>query len=256
MKYRVESLTNFLRDTLSGWSGIECIAVDPRADVLSYDPYFALVIDVYHRNGVPRASERRKLFGDPGDFETAVGREKDRFFLKEVPIRIEYKNVLDIDRMLDSLLDQLAYLRNSGTYPLYRLKNARILLGAGGWIDQVRYRLDHLPDQLWEALRDSFQAKMEHSLSDIGDSVLSGDSFFNLVSCAGFVRYTAASLFMANRRFEPSHREIDASLRTLPRIPDDFLGPWETFIREDQGMKPAQKRELAELMARSVLSLS
>ena len=96
---------------------------------------------------------------------------------------------------------------------------------------------------------------MEHYLEDLGTALVAGDEYFRLQSEAGFMRYAAASIFMRNRAFEPSHREMDAALRALPRLPEDFLGPWETFLREDEDSTPSRRHELAGLMARTILSM-
>jgi hypothetical protein len=255
VKYRIESVTGFLTNVVSGWGSVECIAIDQRADALASDPYFALVLDVYHRGPIPSPEQRRAAFGDPGAFESALGKSKDRFFLDEVPVRVEYKSVYRIDDLLDRPMDHIRLLKNSGTYPLYRLLHSRIIYGASGWILQARERLSNLPSDLWDALADSFLSKMEHYLEDLGTALVAGDEYFRLQSEAGFMRYAAASLFMRNRAFEPSHREIDASLRLLPVLPEDFLGPWETFLREDTDSTPARRRELAGLMARAILSM-
>jgi hypothetical protein len=79
------------------------------------------------------------------------------------------------------------------------------------------------------------------------------DSFFYLESSAGFARQAVALLFTINRRFEPSHRSIEADLASLPLLPDDFFGRWETFLRSDIDMSREQKYEIACLMAKSIL---
>ena len=104
-------------------------------------------------------------------------------------------------------------------------------------------------------MREAFQAKMEHYLSDLGAAALRDDGFFYLESASGFALNAAAVLFMANERFEPSHRLIGAQLRELERIPDDFFGRWDTFLRSDIEMSRGQKYEIAELIARSVIAL-
>lgn len=255
MKYKIESVTGFLTNVFSGWTAVECIAIDQRADALASDPYFALVLDVYHRGPIPSPEQRRASFGDPGAFESAMGKSKDRFFLDEVPVRVEYKSVYRIDDLLDRPMEHIRLLKNSGTYPLYRLQNSRIIYGSSGWILQAREKLASLPEELWEALGDSFRSKMEHYLEDLGTALVAGDEYFRLQSEAGFMRYAAASIFMRNRAFEPSHREMDAALRALARLPEDFLGPWETFLREDEDSTPSRRHELAGLMARTILSM-
>ena len=97
---------------------------------------------------------------------------------------------------------------------------------------------------------------MEHCLADLGAAALQDDGFFYLVASAGFARYAAASLFMVNRLFEPSHRMIETHLRTLPKLPDDFFGRWETFLRSTIDMSREQKHKLAELIAKSIIALT
>jgi hypothetical protein len=199
MEHKVEALTNFLKETISGWSNVECITTDPRSEIFAYDPYFALVIDVYCSGKVPSSASRRDAFGDPGDFETAAGRTKDRFFLQEMPIRIEYKDIASMNKLVASPTRHLKLLKNSGTYPFYRIQHNKVIFDASGWLERIRLSLGEFPDTAWEALLDSFSAKMEHYLSDMGAASFSGDKFFLLLSEAGFLRYTAASIFMVNR---------------------------------------------------------
>jgi hypothetical protein len=96
---------------------------------------------------------------------------------------------------------------------------------------------------------------MEHYLVDLGAASFSDDGYFYSVSISGFIRYAAAALFTASKRFEPSHRYISTQLRELKRLPDDFLGRWETLLRSDIDISRNQKYEVAELIARSVLAI-
>jgi len=254
MKYKVEELTNFLRDTISGWSNVECITVDRRSDTFAYDPYFALVIDVYFKGKILSSEKRRKAFGDPGDFETAPGQMKDRFFLDEMPIRIEYKTTSGMNKLISSPMRNLKLLKNSGTYAFFRLKNNKVIFSASEWIERTRTTLDNFPEIAWEALHDGFNAKMEHFLADMGAASFSGDKFFLLLSEAGFMRFAAASIFMANRRFEPSHRDIEDHLRNLDSIPEGFWTAWDALLQKG-GEVPALKRfEIARVLASSVLT--
>jgi hypothetical protein len=257
---KVESLVDFLKRTLSGWNSVECITVDPRSEIFELDPYFALVIDVYFKASVPSAQERRAAFGDPGDFETASSGTKDRFFLDELPIRIEYKDIAAIDRLLERPLLYLKLLKNSGTYPFYRLESNKVIFTAGGaavgWIGEAREKLSNFPNDAWIALGDSFRFKMEHYLSDMGAASFSGDKYFLLLSESGFLRYAAASIFMENRRFEPSHRDIEDQLRALPRIPEDFWPAWDAILQKEREIPASKRFEVARLLANSVYSLS
>jgi hypothetical protein len=256
VNHRVESLVEFLKSTLSGWDSVECITVDPRSEIFDLDPYFALVIDVYFRTSVPSASARRAAFGDPGDFETAASETKDRFFLEELPIRVEYKEIEAIERLLEAPVRNLRILKNSGTYAFYRLEHNKIIFDASGWIGRAREKLSTFPTEAWAALGDSFRSKMEHFLSDMGAASFSGDKYFLLLSEAGFLRYAAASIFMENRKFEPSHRDIDDQLRELALVPEGFWQAWDSILQKE-GEIPAPKRfEKARLLAKSVYSLS
>jgi hypothetical protein len=256
MKHRVERLNKFLKETLSSWDAVECITTDPRSEIFTYDPYFALVIDVYHKGEIPPPQTRRNAFGDPGAFETATGRSKDRFFLEEIPIRIEYKELEAMERLVEKPLQHLKILKNSGTYTFYRLQNNKIIFDKSGWIAKARASLESFPPNAWEALRDSFSAKMEHYLSDMGAALFSDDRFFLLLSNAGLMRYAAASIFMANRQFEPSHRDIEEKLRALPCMPEEFWIAWETLLDPDREITAQRRFELARVMANAVFSVS
>lgn len=255
MDPKVEALINFLTKTISGWDDVECITSDPRSEIYAYDPYFALVIDVYCGGKIPSSEKRRDAFGDPGAFETAAGRTKDRFFLQEMPIRIEYKDISLMEKMVANPLQHLKLLKNSGTYPFYRLERNKVIFDASGWIKKIRGDLEGFPDAAWEALRDGFCAKMEHYLSDVGAASFLEDKFFLLLSEAGFMRYTAASLFMVNRHFEPSHREIEDQLRNLPKLPEGFCAGWEALLQKDCEIPAPKRFEIARSLAGSVLAL-
>jgi len=259
MRRTVERLAESLTLVISSWDPVECVSLAEHSEEDILDPSFALVLDVYHRGAVPPSEERRAAFasalGDPGAFESAVAQPKDRFFLEGLPVRVEYKDVSGVDEVLDRGLSFLWVLQNSGTYMFYRLQHSRILFRRSAWMDEVRAKLQSLPEEFWEGLREAFQSKMEHSLSDLGAAALRDDGFFYAVSSAGFLRYTAAVLFVMNRRFEPSHRALGRQLKDLKLLPEDFIGRWETFLRSDNEMSRSQQYKLAELIAKSVLAL-
>jgi hypothetical protein len=261
MRKKVERLTKALAETLSSWESVECVALGEHSESDVLDPYFALALDVYYSGPIPGAEERRVVFaaalGDPGAFESAVANTKDRFFLEGLPVRVEYKATQRTDDFLSRGvdLDLVWVLKNSGTYMFYRLERSRILFSRSGWIEATRKRLNSLPELFWNSLREAFQAKMEHYLSDLGAAALRDDGFFYLESAAGFARNAAAVLFMANKKFEPSHRLVGARLKELEILPDDFFGRWETFLRSDIDISRAQKYEVAELIARSIVAL-
>ncbi len=263
MKRKVERLAKSITDAISAWESVECVTLGEHAESDVLDPYFALVIDVYLRAAPPSADDRQSAFakavGQPGAFESSASRSKDRFFIDGLPVRVEYKSVAMIDDVVARCKgpdSQIVWIfKNSGTYMFYRLINSRILYKKSGWAESLRRDLGELPDSFWEGLRDACLAKMEHYLADLGAASVSDDGYFYNVSMAGFIRYTAAALFTANKRFEPSHRSVSAQLGELRSLPDSLLGRWETLLRSDLDISRAQKYEVAELIARSVIAL-
>jgi hypothetical protein len=262
MKRKVEQLANSITEAVSRWNSIECVTLGEHSESDILDPYFALVIDVYLRGSPPTVEERQAAFaaslGHPGAFESSVSRSKDRFFIDEIPVRVEYKNV----NMLDDAIKRskgpdagfVWVLKNSGTYMFYRLQCSRILYKKSDWIDTARREIAQFSSAFWEGLREACQSKMEHYLSDLGAASCSDDGFFYSVSLAGFVRYTAASLFMANKRLEPAHRAINEKLRELPSLPADFLERWESLLKPGIETDAMNKYKLAELIALSVIN--
>jgi hypothetical protein len=261
MKKKIESLTKSLVTLLSSWGVVECVTLAEHSESDVLDPNFALVLDVYYRGAIPPAEIRQASFssvlGDPGAFESAAATMKDRFFIEGLPVRVEYKPVQRLEDFLGHELDRdiVWVLKNSGTYMFYRLLRSRVLFDRSGWIESMRKKLESLPEAFWNELHDAFLSKMEHYLSDLGAAAVLDDGFFYTESSAGFLRNAAAALFMANKRFEPSHRLVDAQLRELSRVPDDFFARWDTFLRVDIDMTRSQKYKVAELMARSLFAL-
>ena len=264
MKPKVERLASSIAGAISSWDAVECIALAEHSESDVLDPNFALVVDAYLRADPPRAEERQAAYaltlGQPGAFETSTSRSKDRFFIEGLPVRAEYKSVAVIDEVLARCKDPdsqaVWILKNSGTYMFYRLQRSRVLFQKTSWIDTVRKDLGELPEAFWALLREADLSKMEHYLSDLGAATLSDDGYFYDVSLAGYIRYAAAAVFVANRRFEPSHRHVTMRLRELKRLPGDFLGRWETLLRPDIDISRSQKYEVAELLAKSVLAIA
>jgi hypothetical protein len=263
MKGKADRIVRSITGAISSWKDVECATLGEHSEADVLDPHFALVIDAYLRGDPPSAEERQACFaavvGQPGAFESSAFRSKDRFFVEGLPLRVEYKRVQTVDEVIArSKAPDFALVRelkNSGTHMLYCLQNSKIVFQGSDWIKQVRHDISRLPDQFWKGLHEAFVTKMEHYLSDLGAASFGDDGYFYGVSMAGFTRYTAAALFMANRKLEPSHRYISAKLRELKRLPDNFLGRWETLLRSDTGISAAQRYEVAELIAKSLLSL-
>ncbi len=255
MRRKVERITNLLVETFKKWDSVVAVVRGESSDQDITDPYFALVVDVYYSNRVPDPEERRAAFGDPGAFESAENKKKDRFFLEELPIRIEYKRKERIDEILERKFDLMWVFKGSGTYMFYRMDHGTVLFDKYGWVESVRKQIQEFPDSFWDGLRETFQAKMEHYLSDIGGAALRDDTYFFMISVVGFLRYVSATLFMINHRFEPSHRNIEKQLSELPKVPEGFWGRWENVCRIDGKLSPGTRFQIAQQLALSILAL-
>lgn len=259
MKRKTKLLVDRLSETIASWPSIECISLNEAAIPDTLDPYFALIFDVYYRKPIIAPEERRRLYGDDVlAFETSAQGNKDRFLIGDLPVRIEYKDVEKIQELVtiaDSQTDHLWLIKDSGTYGFYRLSQGEVLFHRSPWIDEIRQRLSKLGDDFWIQMRDAHQSKMEHFLSDLGAALIQGDDFHYLISSAGFIKNVCVALFCINRRFEPSHRGFYEQVKDLPILPEEFIGRFESFLRNDSEMTAQRKYSLAQLIARSVLSL-
>ncbi len=255
MKHAVERLAERLTSIISSWSGVECVLSCEAAETDVLDPYFALVLDVYCGGDIPDDDTRQAAFGDPGAFESSRSREKDRFFLDGLPIRIEYKSVSSVDEIQDKRFDIMWVYRSSGTYLFYRLAEGKVLYKRSDWIDKVRQGLAQPPEEFWERIKETHLFKMEHSLSDLGGAALKDDRYFFLVSLAGFMRACVSVLFAQNKRYEPSDRHLTEALMGLPVLPEDFSGRWAILLRTDGSSDPERKYQVAGLIARSIFAL-
>ncbi len=255
MKVKVESVAGRIVDVIKTWPSVDAIALgEPIVDDL-YDPYFFLSIDVYFSGNLPAVEKRLEALSFGGAFESAQANRKDRLIIEGIPIRIEYRDMGRFDELIQGKEGLLASLRDSGTYVFYRAVNSEILYSRTDWLLRVRKELSEMPPSFWNLLRFSFQARMEHYLSDLGAAVLRKEPLFYLVSSSGFIKSVCSSLFAINRRFEPSARLLAEQTKSLPVLPEPFHGRFESFLRADSDLPPARKREIAELIAKSIIAL-
>lgn len=255
MKRKIEQSVDAIIARISSWEFVDTITVVESGEDL-YDPYFFISFDVFLTGPVPDEETRREVFSDTIAFEALQNNRKDRFLLDDIPFRIEYKDVSRFSDIVHGAKASESLQRDAGTYVFFRLRHARVVFQRSDWLDQVRADLDSLDDQFWVTLRASLQASMEHSLGDLSAATVRNDPLFFLVSAAGFIRSLCSVLFAVNKRFEPSGRALLDEVRELPILPDPFVGRLESFLQSDNAsMPPARKREIAELMARSVIAL-
>ncbi|MBN1518669.1 MAG: DUF4037 domain-containing protein [Spirochaetales bacterium] len=255
MKHRVERLAERLTSVLASWPMVECVLSCEASETDVLDPYFALVLDVFCSGDIPDDQVRQEAFENPGAFESSRAKEKDRFFLEGLPIRIEYKQVGSVDEILEKRFNIMWVYRNSGTYLFYRLVDGKVLYKRSEWIDRVREGLSRTPPEFWERLKETHLFSMEHSLSDLGGAALKDDWYFFMTSLVGFMRACISTLFAINQAWEPSDRHMTEALNALAVLPEDFQGRWATLLRVDGSATPERKYQVAQLVAKSIFSM-
>jgi len=258
MKYKTKLLVDRFSSIASEWPGVECIALNEAALPDTLDPYFALVMDIYYKGSIPGAEERHALYGEDLEaFETSGRGNKDRFFINDIPIHLEYKSIGIIEELVtiaDTRLESLWFIKDSGTYVFYRLSRGEIIFSRNDWIYGIRKRLENLDDDFWQNMRNAHESKMEHFLSDLGAALMQGDDFFYLTSAAGFIKNACLTLFCINRLFEPSHRAYYNQIVQLKDLPDSFKVYYESFLSSDPEITKQRKYSLAQLIAKGIIS--
>ncbi|MDR1147022.1 MAG: DUF4037 domain-containing protein [Spirochaetaceae bacterium] len=257
MNYKVKELTGRFSRLLSSWDCVECVSLNEAALPAAFDPYFALIIDVFCGAPIPEQFTREKQYGnDTGAFESSGN--KDRFLIGNIPVRLEFKFTKNIDDVVSIAVEdneRLWMLKDMGTYGFYRLCNGDILFSRNGWIEKVRKQLCGLSDNFWTVMRQANQSKMEHFLSDLGAALIQDDNFFYLISESGFIKTACLTLFCINRRFEPSHRAYYKQVTEVPVKSDAFCAQLETFLRNENDITMERRYALAQLMARGIIML-
>jgi len=259
MKYKTRMLVERFANILSGWPGVECVTLNEAALPDTLDPYFALIMDVFISSPIPGPQDRYAAYGDDiAAFESSGQNEKDRFLIGDIPVRLEYKYIKNVEELVsiaDTSVDSLWLVKDAGTYGFYRLVNGEIVFSRGKWIHEIRKRLENIGDAFWTEMRGVTQLKMEHFLSDLGAASFQGDEFHYLLSSAGFIKAACLSLFCANRRFEPSHRAYYKQVLELPLLPEKFPGALENFLDGGPGATMERRFSIAKLIAKGIVKL-
>jgi hypothetical protein len=250
---KVEAAVNRISTALGKWEEVESVTLLLSGDDL-YDPYFSLSVDVYTTAQVRDATARKAAFGDVSVFESSLLTHKDRFLVGELPFRAEYKQTRRFDDLADSALAGHSGLRDGGTYTFHRVMEARELYSAGRWFEALRSRLGQLPDAFWIELRRNLEATAEHTYADLSASAMRNDELYFAISMGRFLTALCSLLFAVNKQFEPSPRVLYDAVMELPTLPDSLPANLENFVDQSQ-LSMTQRRELAELMITSVMSL-
>lgn len=256
MKRRVHELAANLSRSLAAWPGVVAVTLGEAANIEVLDPYFVIDMDVYLDGPEPPEQERRRLLGSPATFEVLGHRNADSFLLDELPVRVQYTQTSRIDSNLSrAATGSWVYHRENGTNLFYRIERSELLQDRGGWYARTRQSLAELPRAFWEHVKAESRVWVEGSLQDLNAAAYRSDDVFFVVAASRFVRSLCAFLFAANDRFEPDGRSIRAELVGLGSLPSEFLGRFETFVRQNPPLSADKRREIAELLARSILPL-
>jgi hypothetical protein len=255
MKRKVERISTTIIEILKTIPGVDSILLNESAETDIVNPYFFLSIDVYYKGSFPDVKKRWKLFDEAGAFESSHLNVKDRFFMEDVSVRIEYKDKDRIDTIVNDNEGNLWAFHDNGTYMFYRLKTGIIMYQNSDWIDSIRLRIESLSESFWGALRESSMRSMEHYLIDLSSAAMNLDNLFYIVSLSGYLKYLCSFLFVINRQFEPSRRRLADQILSLEILPENFAGRFDSLIREDTEFPPSRKREVAKLLTKSLIYL-
>lgn len=256
MQRKVERISEQLKQIISSWSGIEAIVLGEAAEAKILDPYFTISLDVYYDSELPKSDDRKQQFANPTAFETVPAFTEDRFLQEELPAKIRYQATERVDFMLKRIADQQWIFHDVGTYLFYRLLHGQVLHKQTSWLDQTRKTLSAMPDHFWRAIQNGARISAAYYINDLRAAVYRGDNLFYVFSLSHFLRSLCSFLFAVNRTFEPSARLISERVRELPRLPDGFAGRFESMLRDDPELPPERKREIAELLVKSILPMA
>ena len=255
MQRKVAKISKQLTEVISSWDGVEAIVLGEAAEIRTLDPYFNIILDVYHMGNLLPVNDRREQFQHPAAFDTALVYPEDRFLMNDLPVRIRYQDTARFDLILNRIDNRLWVYRESGTCMFYRIQNGQILFQKSNWLENIKKKLSRFSDHFWDVVLESTRISVEYYLSDLNAAVFRNDYLFYLISSAAFLKSMCSYLFALNRCFEPSGRMIYEKVKNLPELPDEFLGRFESFLREDPALPPERKREIAELVAKSIISM-
>ncbi len=256
MKTKVKKVVDEITEVLKTWEGLQAVILQHFVEKDIYDPNFSITLDVFKNRDIPENAHREAAFSDARYFEFSRVKNKDRFILEDLPVRISYKDSERVDAVLAATAGESWMLKERGTYLFHRIATGTVVWSKGTWINGVLEKLDNLPNSFWIQWVESCNRRIDHLLSDLGAASLKGDALYFNLSLSGFLKTIAEVLFAVNHVFEPGPRDYTASLGLLEVLPEGFEANWGSLLREDAELPRDRKREIAELLARGVFSLT
>ncbi len=259
MRKKVLSVASEIAQIISRWDGIEVILLGEAADIEIYDPYFSIDIEVFYRGSIPPRNDRRDYLlnvRDSGGFECSPVYPVDKFLIGELPVKVHYQETVRTELILERIERGKWIYRENGTTEFYIIVNSKVLFKASDWLDRMRERTLNVPESFWKQIVEVTRCGMINYLNDIGAAAYRGDNLFFLTATSNFVRSLICFLFAQNKEFLPGGRMIFSKLDKLKKLPEGFRGRFENLLRVDASLDMEKKREIAELLVRSIIDWS
>ena len=253
MKHKVQRISTELAERLSKWGQVDAITILESAEEDYLSPYFFISLDVYYKGDIPEKETRQALFSDAGAFESSSYGTKDRFFIEDIPVHIELKNLDRINTIIELKADNFSVFRATGTYMFYRLLTGKVLIQKNLWLDHIKQKLLKMSDEFWNMLAAAELATLEHYLIDLQSASMENDNYFFMVALSGFLKTLCGLLFTINHEFEPSRRNIIEHLEKLTIVPEHFMSRFKSLVEPDDEMTNERKSDVAELLAKSIV---
>lgn len=255
MKVKVQKVVNDIVEIIKLWDGVQTVILQHFVEKDIYDPHFSITLDVFRDSRIPDKVERAVAFPNIRYFETSSSKEKDRFLMEDLPVRISYKDTSRVENVLELTCDDRWLSRERGTYLFHRISTGTVVWSRTDWIDKILERLDNLPDVFWSTWIESCHRRIDHFLGDLGAATMKNDLLYFRLSLSGFLRVIVEILFAINHMFESGPRVFTASLALMEVLPEGFEASWESLLREDESLPPHRKKEIADILARGVFAL-
>jgi len=255
MIQKINQLVETLVAAVAQGSEVECVQRIPyHGGGLPSSPLFCLKLDVFHRREIPPFPDRLQSLPGARYVETALSREKDRFFLDQIPIHLDYKTVAATDAEMSQLENPAKTLKQESTYALFRLYHGIPVHTKSDWVRTIKAKLESLPEGFWEFQRTNLAGRLEHQLSDMAAAVFNRDGLFFQIALAHYLETLTELLFVLNRQFACPPEELKFQLDGLEDLPTGFTGYFDSLLREDAGFDRQRRLSLARHLAEAVLA--
>lgn len=256
MKAKVKKVVDEIVEVLKKWDGVQAVILQHFVEKDIYDPNFSITLDVYRDSDIPDMEQRATAYFGAQYFESSRVKNKDRFMMGDLPIRISYKDTMRVDSVLAAVGGDSWLSKERGTYLFHRIATGSVEWSRGEWLKGVLEKLDTLPESFWMVWTESCHRRIDHYLSDLGAASLKDDLLYFRLSLSGFMKSVIEALFAVNHVFEPGPRDYSASLALMETLPEGFKANWESLLRDDAELPADRKREIAELLARGVFAIN